>query len=114
MDQEGQRRLIEAQHNSYNSRNLDSFCSCFHPDVIVERIGKDGKEVGLEKLRNGFKKLFESSPDLYCEVRNRIYLKDSVIDEEFITGASNYPNGLHGVAVYQFKDNLIYRMTFAI
>jgi hypothetical protein len=114
MDMENQRRLVEAQHQSYNSRNLDSFCSCFHPDVIVERIGKEDKQIGLENLRNGFKKLFDSSPNLYCEVKSRIYLKDSVIDEEFVTGASNYPDGLHGVAVYQFKDNLIYRMSFAL
>lgn len=114
MTPERVKELIEKQHKSYNARDLDSFCECFHSEVEVEYVGRQGKEVGMEKFREGFKKLFESSPDLHCEVKSRIYFKDSVFDEEFVTGAANYPNGIHAGAIYQFKDNLIFRISFVI
>ena len=35
------------------------------------------------------------------------------IDEEWVTGALKYPNGLHAVAIYGFRDELIDRVWFA-
>ncbi len=106
------KNLVEAQLQFYNERNLDSFCACFHPDIETFTLGSEEKKIGLESLRNGFKKLFDSSPNLYCDLKSRIYLAESIIDEEFVTGASTYPTGIHGVAIYRFKDNLISSICF--
>lgn len=114
MNLERMRELVEKQHRSYNARDLNSFCDCFHPEVEVEYVGRSGVEKGMEKFREGFRKLFETSPNLYCEVKSRMYFKESVFDEEFVTGALKYPDGIHAGAVYQFKDNLIFRISFVL
>ena len=35
------------------------------------------------------------------------------LDEEWITGAARYPDGLHAVATYAFQDRLIKQIWFA-
>lgn len=114
MNLERMKELIEKQHRSYNARDLDSFCSCFHPEVEVETVGHIELEKGMERFREGFRVLFETSPMLHCEIKSRIYFTDSVFDEEFVTGAKKYPDGIHAGAVYQFKDNLIFRISFVM
>jgi len=57
--------------------------------------------------------LFESSPNLHCEIKSRIILEQSLIEEEFITGALAFPNGLHAAAIYGFKDGFINKVRFA-
>jgi len=46
------------------------------------------------------------------EIKSRVILTDSVVDEEWITGAAKYPEGLHAVAIYAFRDGLIDRVWF--
>ncbi|MNL67688.1 hypothetical protein D3C87_1922990 [compost metagenome] len=66
----------------------------------------------MERFREGYKGLFSSSPNLFCDIKSRIVLEESVIDEEFVTGAAKYPQGLHAVAIYAFRDGLIDRIWF--
>lgn len=105
--------LVEKQLHHYNARNLDGFCACYHPDVTVEWI-VSGKTVsrGLAEFRDRYQKLFLSSENLHCEIKSRTVLSDSVVDEEFVTGISGSPSGLHTVAIYGFRDGLIDRVWF--
>ncbi|MNT87664.1 hypothetical protein D3C72_2281110 [compost metagenome] len=67
---------------------------------------------GMERFREGYGKLFSSSPNLHCEIKSRIVLEESVIDEEYVTGAERFPQGLHAVAIYAFREGLIDRIWF--
>lgn len=109
---EKMKELIELQVKFYNERNLEGFCSCFHSEIEVSRLGIEEVKVGMDLFKEGYKKMFESSPNLFCEIKSRIYLKGAVVDEEFVTGSSLYPDGIHVVAVYRFKDNLISNVCF--
>ena len=106
------KNLVEAQLKYYNERNLDSFCARFHPEIETFEIGSDVKKVGIESFRAAFKNLFESSPNLHCDLKSRIYLSEAVIDEEFVTGSIKHPDGIHAVAIYRFRDNLISSICF--
>lgn len=101
------KKLMESQVNYYNEKNLDLFCACYHPEVEVSFLGLENKEKGMNLFRAKYKNLFDSSPDLHCEIKSRIYLNNFVVDEEFVTGSSKYPNGVHAVLIYGFKDDLI-------
>jgi hypothetical protein len=113
MTKEQMEQIVQRQLDAYNRRDLKAFCDCYHSEVkvtnlIANNIGSDGKE----KFTAVYKGLFESSPKLHCELKSRIVLASAVIDEEWVTGAAKYPNGLHAVAVYGFRDGLIDRVWF--
>jgi len=105
-------RLVERQHRAYNRRNLDEFCLCFHPEVVVVNLMDNRTTRGLTAFRAGYRTLFESNSSLHCEVVRRTILTDTIIDEEWVTGASKYPDGLHAAAIYGFKNGLIDRVWF--
>jgi hypothetical protein len=104
---EVRKKLMDAEVKYYNEKNLDLFCGCFHPEIETSILGSDHKKKGIEDFRARFKILFESSPNLHCEIKNRIFLEESVVDEEFVTGSSSYPDGKHAVLIFGFKDDLI-------
>lgn len=113
MTKEQMERLAQKQLDSYNKGDLKTFCECYHPDIkvfnlISSKIGIEGKD----KFTEIYRKLFTSSPDLKCNLKSRIVVDASVIDEEFVVGIPGYPSGLHTVAVYGFKDGLIDRVWF--
>lgn len=105
--------LAERQLQAYNRGDLDAFCACYHPEVSVRLLISDVQsDQGMQAFRESFRKLFESAPELKCELKSRIVVNAAVIDEEWVTGAPKYPNGFHAVAIYGFRDGLIDRIWF--
>lgn len=105
--------LVQGQLVAYNNRDLEKFCSYYHPEVKItnlfsERLACDG----IEKFREIYKNIFHRCPELLCKLKLRIVLENAVIDEEFVTGLSDYPRGLHTAAIYSFRDGLIDRVFF--
>ena len=64
----------------------------------------------MEELKAIFTRYFKDSPNLHCELKSRIVLNDSILDEEIVTSTGRDPR--HAVAIYHFKDNLISKGTF--
>ena len=64
---------------------------------------------GHDEIRARYGELFDQSPDLRAEIRNRIEVGSVVIDEEHITGfvLPGMPPEIHAAAVYRVVDNLI-------
>lgn len=108
--------LAQGQLEAYNARNIDQFCSYYHEQVEAFDLNGQTLETrlicrGKESFRKIYDKKFNETPDLFCELKNRLVTKFSVIDEEQVTVRQNEPQ-IHAVAIYQFKDNLIYRIHF--
>lgn len=107
-------KIVQRQLNAYNERNIDRFCENYHQEVECVRLLSNTISCqGITAFRKIYEDLFESSPKLHCELKHRIVLQDVVIDEEFITGAANYPQGLHTVVIYSFCNGLINRVWLA-
>lgn len=106
--------LAQRQLDAYNTGDIDAFCACYHPEVTGLRLNnnKAGKP-GLENFRATYKALFEANPNLHCELKSRIVLGETVVDEEWVTGLAGHPEGIHAVAIYGFRDGLIDRIWFA-
>lgn len=113
MESKKMTELVQNQLEAYNARDLEKFCSYFHEDVQVARLVTGEKYSGKTEFMIRYRSLFESSPQLHCELKSRIVLGESVLDEEWVTGAKNSPDGIHAVAVYAFRDGLIDRVWFA-
>ena len=105
--------LVQAQLDAYNRRDLKNFCECYHPEVIVKLLMENTTLIqGMRDFIDSYENLFQLHPEQLCQLKSRIITADSIIDEEFITGRANHPDGLHAVAIYGFRDDLIDRVWF--
>lgn len=103
--------LVQRQLDAYNSKDLLTFCSCYHKEVVfIELLSNSLLCQGLESFKEMYRNLFSSSPELHCKLKKRIKQDGAIVDEEWITGAAKYPNGLHATAIYAFRDGLIDRV----
>ena len=103
--------LVQQQLEAYNSFDLEKFSNCYHPEVIVKMLIADRIIIqGMEEFRKTYADVFKLHPTQTCHLKSRIVTNDSVIDEEFITGRSTHPDGLHAVAIFGFRDSLIDRV----
>lgn len=108
-------RLVQGQLEAYNKRDIDAFCAFFHPDVQTFRLvpAFEHRVNGMEGFRSGYAAMFSASPRLNCEIKSRIVMNETVIDEEWVTGSANFPEGIHASAIYAFRDGLIDRVWFS-
>lgn len=102
--------LTQKQEEFYNKRDLANFCACFHDEVIVQRLTTGEGFSGIHTFREKYQKLFLEKPNIHCEIRSRIVLSSSVVDEEYISMNDGVSEPVHAVAVYAFRDNLIDRV----
>ncbi|MGE3304168.1 MAG: nuclear transport factor 2 family protein [Hyphomonadaceae bacterium] len=104
--------LVQKQLDLYNAQDLDAYCACFAPDVIVADVGGAVTTQGREAYRARYAKAFADFPKNKAQLLNRIVLGAMVIDHERVdrgTGAAPF----EVAAIYSFKDGLIARVDFA-
>ena len=100
---------VQAQLEAYNARNIEDFLSPYAENVTVydfpEKFLYEGKAI----MRMRYSSFFDSTPDLHCELVNRIVLGNKVIDEESVTA-----NGIkfHAIAIYEVEGGKISKVTF--
>jgi hypothetical protein len=105
--------LVQGQMEAYNSGDIHKFASFYHSDITAFRLPFGEPFVqGLEQFKVIYSKRFKSNPKLYCELKSRVVLEQSIIDEEWVTGEVSKDQPSHVAAVYQFKDDLIHTVWF--
>lgn len=114
MTKEEMINLAQEQLDAYNRRDLEAFCKFFHPEVKVYRLGETIEQTcsDMNTFREIYRKRFDSNPELHCELRSRIVLNNSVLDEEWVTGVTGATAPSHVVAIYGFRDGLISSVYF--
>ncbi|WP_109302723.1 nuclear transport factor 2 family protein [Aquimarina sp. AU474] len=102
-------KIVQEQLEAYNARNIDDFVNTFSDTVKAydypTKLNMDGKEQ-LQKIFSGF---FSQTPDLHCEIKNRIVIGNMVIDEEFVTANGD---NFSAVALYKINGDKIDKMYF--
>lgn len=105
--------LAEGQLHAYNNRDIEKFCTFFHPNVIVYVAGNPIPTCeGIEAFKTIYTARFNDNPDLHCQLKSRIVVDHAVLDEEWVTGVASALAPSHVVAIYQFKDGLIHTVSF--
>ncbi|MGC2169165.1 MAG: nuclear transport factor 2 family protein [Acidimicrobiales bacterium] len=103
------RDVVDQQVAAYNRRDVDAFVACYASDAKVVQPDGSLLAAGREEIRAIYGELFEQSPDLRAEIKNRIEVGPIVMDEEFVTGLvlPGMPTEIHAAVAYRVADGLI-------
>ena len=102
--------LIQGQLNAYNSRNIDSFLE-FYDDNVEAYVQSTNKLAfkGKEAMRKIYSELFKNTPNLHCELINRIVQGNTVIDKERVQFGEDI---IEVVAIYSIENKKIKKIYF--
>lgn len=101
--------IVQEQLDAYNNRDIEGFLETYTDDIELFNFPSQRRSKGKEEMRKGYGGYFESTPDLNCEIKNRMVIKNIVIDEEYITANGN---NFSAVAIYEVSDGKIAKVTF--
>lgn len=102
-------RVVQAQLDAYNARDIDAFMATFHPEAELFSVDDPTPRAsGHQAVRAIYADLFARSPELHSELVHRATLGRRVIDHERITGREG-GEVLEIVMVYEVEDAKIRR-----
>lgn len=102
-------QIVKEQLQAYNARDMETFLATFSNEVQLFQYPNKLTDEGKEALRNGYEGFFERTPDLNCEIKNRIIIGNKVIGEEYLTMNGN---NFSAVAIYEIENGKILKVTF--
>ena len=103
------RQVVDQQLAAYNRRDLEGFVACYAADAQILRPDGSLLASGHDEIRARYGELFDQSPELHAEIRNRIEVGAVVVDEEYVTGfvLPDMPSAIHAAVVYRVADDLV-------
>lgn len=101
--------LAQRQLNAYNFRNIDGFLEPYAEDVEVYAYPDKLLYKGRQTMREKYAGMFENTPNLHCELRERIVQGNVVIDKERVQFGDKI---LEAVAIYHIENNKIKKVYF--
>ena len=104
-------QVVQQQLNAYNARNIEAFMACYSPEAKVFSHPHQPMMKDPEQMRQIYSAIFESTPNLHCELINRMVLSNTVIDQERVTGFEN-GNIVEAIAIYKVKHGKIASVHF--
>ena len=101
--------IVQRQLNAYNARNIDAFMDTYADDVELYRFPNELTQKGKAEMRKRYEGMFASTPNLYCEIVERIVLGNKIIDHEKVRAGDRT---IQAVAVYEVESGKIRKVTF--
>lgn len=102
-------QIVQRQLNAYNARDIDAFMDTYSENIKIYNFPETLSIEGKAAMRAQFAKMFENTPTLYCEIKNRIVLGNKVVDREYVRFAENYSSV---IAIYEITAGKISKVTF--
>ncbi|WP_299106966.1 amidohydrolase family protein [uncultured Tenacibaculum sp.] len=103
-------QLAQQQLNAYNAGDIEAFLAPYSEDVEIYTFPNTLTNKGKDKIRPGYKEMFEKYPNLHCELVKRIVNKNTVIDHERITGIGE--GSFTAIAIYKIENGKIAKVYF--
>ncbi|TAI49200.1 nuclear transport factor 2 family protein [Flagellimonas allohymeniacidonis] len=101
--------IVKEQLVAYNARDIDAFMDTYSEDIKLYNFPNTLVSEGKEKMRESYGSFFDNTPDLNCEIKNRMVVGNKVIDEEYVT-INGTP--VSAVAIYEVENGKIAKVTF--
>lgn len=101
--------IVQKQLDAYNARDIDRFLATYASDITLHNFPNTLITDGVDAMRKGYGRYFESTADLHAEIKNRIVIGNIVIDEEEVTANGYISNA---VAIYEIENGKISKVTF--
>jgi hypothetical protein len=100
--------VVQKQLETYNNKDIDGFISLFHPDAVIYALGThEPMAIGKENIRLIYTNLFNQSPNLHSEIKQRIVFGNKVIDYENITGRKGSSEAIELIMIYIVEGDFI-------
>jgi len=104
--------IVQDNLEKYNMRDLDGFMTSFSDSILLYSYGRSEPVAkGKEAIRELYKKLFDSSPDLNSTILHRAVIGNRVIDHESIVGRKGSSTKVEMIMIYEVNDQKITSMT---
>lgn len=102
-------KIVQQQLDAYNARDIDAFMDTYAENIQLFNFPNQLIAQGKGPMEAQYKGFFDNTPDLHCEIKNRIVIGNKVIDEEYVT-----VNGskISAVAIYEVENGKIVKVTF--
>ena len=101
--------LVQRQLDAYNARDLAAFLATYADSITIYDFPDQLLMRGKSEVRSRYSVLFEETPNLHAEIKNRIILGNKVIDQEYVRVGERY---IEAVAIYEVAGDKIARVTF--
>lgn len=101
--------LAQRQLNGYNFRNIEAFLEPYAEDVEIYTYPNKLMYKGKENMRKGYADMFKNTPNLHCELKERIVQGNIVIDKERVQFGDRI---IEAVAIYHIENNKIKKVYF--
>ena len=109
----GPETIVQKQMKAYNTRDIETFASCFTEDVEVYTFPDQLMYKGKGQLKTSYEGFFKNTPHLYCELVERTVNGNRVKDEVLITRLKG-TKPMKTTILYEVEDGLISKMYFII
>ncbi len=101
--------MAQRQLNAYNFRNIEAFLEPYADDVEVYSYPNTLLYKGKDNMRKRYSKMFENTPKLHCELKERIVQGNIVIDKERVQFGDKI---VEAVAIYHIENDKIKKVYF--
>lgn len=101
--------IVQKQVDAYNARDIEAFLETYTEGVELFMFPATPLSKGKEAMRQTYAPMFQNTPDLFCEIKNRKVLGNKVVDEEYVRFNGQF---LSAIAIYEVENNKIYKVTF--
>jgi hypothetical protein len=101
--------VVQMQLEAYNKRDIYAFLDTFDDQAELYEFPNKFISRGKYALRKRYEELFNNTPDLYSNIKNRIVQGNTVIDHEEITRNGKI---IYIIAIYEVSGGKIVKATF--
>lgn len=104
-------QLAQDQLIAYNNRDIDAFLVPYADNIEAYTLNGELLFKGKENMRKRYADFFKNTPQLHCELVNRMVLGNKVIDQEKVTGIKG-ADFISAIAIYTIDKDKIVRVDF--
>lgn len=101
--------LAQRQLNAYNLRNIEAFLEPYADDIEIYMFPDKLQAKGKEAMRQGYESMFQNTPNLHCELVNRMVKGNTVIDYERVQFGNET---VEAIAIYHIENGKIKKVYF--
>lgn len=102
--------LANEQLEAYNNRDIEAFLIPYSDSVKVYNHKHELLYEGKETMRNQYRSMFERTPELNCNLLNRIAVGNTVIEHEEVTFGPNQK--IYAIVMYKVSEGKIQEVHF--
>ncbi len=103
--------LAEEQLAAYNNRDIEAFLRPYSDSIKIFDFPDRLISKGKDKMAASYAAMFSATPELHCELLNRMVMGNTVVDQERVSVAAGLPP-FFAIAIYKIADGKIQEVYF--